>query len=167
MRLVSDLEQAEAAVASLLARVPGVPRALQLAGLAAAGVGGLLGRRICVRLAGRAQPVPHPVEPGWHDLMPVAGLAGSRLVRQSAGDVRLVVIRDGDQVRVLADRCSHRSGPLSEGTLDDGCLRCPWHGSVFRVADGTVAHGPATAPQAAFQTRISDGIIQVWLPGAG
>ena len=38
------------------------------------------------------------------------------------------------------------SGPLSEGDLNDGCLACPWHGSAFRIADGTVAHGPATAP---------------------
>jgi nitrite reductase/ring-hydroxylating ferredoxin subunit len=29
-----------------------------------------------------------------------------------------------------------------------GCLACPWHGSAFRIADGSVARGPATAPHA-------------------
>jgi hypothetical protein len=68
---------------------------------------------------------------------------------------------------VDADRCSHLSGPLSEGDYRDGCLSCPWHGSTFRVSDGTVARGPATAPQPAFRTRITGGTLQACLPGAG
>jgi nitrite reductase/ring-hydroxylating ferredoxin subunit len=59
------------------------------------------------------------------------------------------------------------SGPLSDGELADGCLTCPWHGSVFRVADGTVVRGPATAPQPAFEVRETDGAIQVCLLDAG
>jgi nitrite reductase/ring-hydroxylating ferredoxin subunit len=77
------------------------------------------------------------------------------------------VIRDGDGIHVLACRCSHLSGPLPDGDYHDGCLTCPWHGSTFRVADGTVARGPATAPQPAFISRAADGILQACLPGAG
>lgn len=29
------------------------------------------------------------------------------------------------------DRCSHREAQLSRGTLDHGCLRCPYHGWLF------------------------------------
>jgi len=83
-----------------------------------------------------------------------------------------VAVRSGGEVRVLADRCSHLSGPLSEGELagrdlDGGCLTCPWHGSMFRVEDGSVARGPATAPQPAFQVREVGGALQIMLPGAG
>ena len=67
---------------------------------------------------------------------------------------------------MLAERCSHLSGPLSEGKLAGGCLTCPWHGSMFRIADGAVLHGPATAPQPVFQARVTGGVIQVCLPGA-
>jgi nitrite reductase/ring-hydroxylating ferredoxin subunit len=42
-----------------------------------------------------------------------------------------------------------------------------WHGSVFRITDGSVARGPATAPQPAFDVREANGAIQVCLPGAG
>jgi hypothetical protein len=59
--------------ASLLARRPAAGRLLRLAGLAAAGLGGLLGGHLSFRLAAganHAEPVPHLVEPGWHDLMP-------------------------------------------------------------------------------------------------
>jgi Rieske [2Fe-2S] domain len=63
--------------------------------------------------------------------------------------------------------CSHLSAPLSDGEFADGCVTCPWHGSMFRLADGSVARGPATAPQPTFRTRVRDGILQVCLPGAG
>lgn len=99
--------------------------------------------------------------------MPAAALADRSPVKRMLGDVPVVVVRDGRQVHVLAERCSHLSGPLSEAELADGCLTCPWHGSVFRVRDGTVVHGPATAPQPVFQARVTCGIIQVCLPGAG
>jgi nitrite reductase/ring-hydroxylating ferredoxin subunit len=149
--------------------VPARARALRLAGLAAVGAGGFLGGHIAYRQSGganQAEPVPHLVQPGWHDLMPLDELDGTP-VKRLLGDVPVVVIRDGERVHVLADRCSHLSGPLSEGDYQDGCLTCPWHGSTFRVADGSVARGPATAPQPAFSTRVTGGILQVCLPGAG
>ena len=156
--------------ASLLTRKPAASRALRLAGLAAVTVGGLLGGHISFRLSGganQAEPVPHLVEPGWHDLMPAAGLGDGEPVRATLGEVPMVVIRDGRAVHVLAGRCSHLSGPLWDGGLDAGCLTCPWHGSAFRIADGAVARGPATAPQPVLRTRVRDGMIQVCLPGAG
>jgi nitrite reductase/ring-hydroxylating ferredoxin subunit len=157
-------------LASLVTRAEPRSRALRLAGLAVAGVSGLLGGHISFRLAGganQAEPVPHLVEPGWHDLMPAAALADRKPVKRMLGDVPVVVIRDDRQVHVLAERCSHLSGPLSDGELAGDCLTCPWHGSVFRISDGTVMRGPATAPQPVFQVRVTGGIIQVCLPGAG
>ena len=156
--------------ASLLARTPRAGRGLRLAGLAAAGLGGVLGGHISFRLAGganHAEHVPHVIEPGWHHLAALADLPEGKPVRKMVGEVPVVAVRTGDQVQVLADRCSHMSGPLSDGQLADGCLTCPWHGSVFRLADGCVARGPATAPQPAFQARVVGETVQVCLPGAG
>jgi nitrite reductase/ring-hydroxylating ferredoxin subunit len=156
--------------ASLITRAPRRSRALRFGGLAAVSIGGLLGGHISFRLSGganQAEPVPHLVEPGWHDLITSTELPDGRPVRAMLGEVPVVVIRDGEQVHVLADRCSHLSGPLSGSDLDDGCLRCPWHGSVFRITDGSVARGPATAPQPVFDTRVRDGVVEVRLPGAG
>jgi nitrite reductase/ring-hydroxylating ferredoxin subunit len=156
--------------ASLVPRDPRLSRALRLTGLAAVSVSGLLGGHISFRLAGganHAEEVPHLVKPGWQYLMAAADLPEGKAVRQILGEVPVVAIRTNGSIRVLADRCSHMSGPLSDGELADGCLTCPWHGSVFRIADGSVARGPATAPQPAFEVREADGAIQVCLPGAG
>ena len=143
---------------------------LRLGGLAAVSGAGLLGGHLAFRLAGganHAEEVPHLVQPGWHYLMRAADVPDGMPVRQMLGEVPVVVVRVNGVVRVLADRCSHMSGPLSGGDLDGGGLTCPWHGSSFRVADGSVGRGPATAPQPVFQVREVGGALQVMLPGAG
>ena len=145
-------------------------RILRFAGLAAAGTGGLLGGHISFRLAGgvnHAEAVPHLVEPGWHDVAAVESLPADRPARVLLGEVPLLVVADGERFHVLAERCSHLSGPLSDGDLGDGCVTCPWHGSIFRLADGSVARGVATAPQPVLRTRTRDGVLQVCLPDAG
>ncbi|WP_329245188.1 Rieske (2Fe-2S) protein [Actinoallomurus sp. NBC_01490] len=156
--------------ASLLARTPARRRALRYAGLGVASIGALLGGRLSFRQAGgvnHAEPVPHLVEPGWHDLGTLNDLPDGRPVRRMLGEVPLLVLRRGEDADVLADRCSHLSGPLSDGEISDGCVTCPWHGSVFRLSDGSVARGPATAPQPVFETEVRDGVLRVRLPGAG
>jgi len=167
---------------SLVARArqrTGLGKALGYAGLAAVALASMLGGDISYRQAGganHAEEVPHLVTPGWQDLMPLADLTQGEPARAMLGEVPVVAVRDGQEVHVLANKCSHMSGPLNEGTLSDGeltgdrtdrCVTCPWHGSVFRLRDGAVVHGPATADQPVFQTRIQEGIVQVCLPGAG
>ncbi len=83
----------------------------------------------------------------------------------SAGRVRVVVVKTDepqpDTTRVLADRCSHRGGPLSEGRLVDGCVECPWHGSRFDPATGGVRRGPATSAQPTYEVRTDDSGIEI------
>ena len=155
---------------SLLSRSQRTSRGLRLAGLAALATGGLLGGHLSFRLAGganHAEAVPHLIEPGWRSLTAVNDLPDGKPVRMLLGEVPVLAVRDGSQVHVLADRCSHMSGPLSDGDLGDGCVTCPWHGSSFRLSDGKVVRGPATAPQPAFESRVADGMLEVRLPGAG
>lgn len=59
---------------------------------------------------------------------------------------RIVATRVDGRVCAFDDRCPHLGGPLSEGSRTETHLRCPWHGSEFRLTDGAVLHGPATAP---------------------
>jgi nitrite reductase/ring-hydroxylating ferredoxin subunit len=62
------------------------------------------------------------------------------------GDRRVVLARTEDGVVAFDDRCTHRGGPLSDGTLACGTVQCPWHGSQFDVRTGQPVHGPAEAP---------------------
>ncbi|MER6574671.1 Rieske 2Fe-2S domain-containing protein [Nonomuraea sp. NPDC001023] len=158
--------------ASLVARLRGAERAgrvLSYVGLGLGGLGGYLGGHMAYRQAAGANHAPqvaHLVPLGWHDLCPLKDLPDGRPVARRLGYIQLFVLRQGDGVTVLADRCPHLAGPLHQGRLvmEDGeaCVVCPWHSSTFRLADGSVKHGPATAPAPMFETRIRrDGTIQV------
>ncbi|MFC5258471.1 Rieske 2Fe-2S domain-containing protein [Streptomyces cinereospinus] len=156
--------------ASLACRVKGretAGRTYGFLGLTAVGVGGMLGGHLAYHQAAganHAEEVPQVVTAGWHRIGPVAGFPAGRPVRRAVDDVPVLVVREtGGTVHALAERCSHLAGPLSEGTVADGCVRCPWHGSVFRLSDGRNVRGPATAPQPAFDARITDGHVEVRL----
>ncbi|MFF5884848.1 Rieske 2Fe-2S domain-containing protein [Streptomyces sp. NPDC012589] len=156
--------------ASLVSRVRGrsrAGRAYGFLGLTAVGVGGMLGGHLAYRQASganHAEEVPHVVRAGWHRVGTVDEFPAGRPVRRAVDDVPVLVVREtGGTFHALAERCSHQAGPLSEGTVADGCVRCPWHGSVFRLSDGWNVRGPATAPQPAFDTRVLDGHVEIRL----
>jgi nitrite reductase/ring-hydroxylating ferredoxin subunit len=75
--------------------------------------------------------------------------------------VPLFLLRRGDTVFAMHDRCTHRGGPLHRGKLEGDAIVCPWHGSCFRVDDGGIERGPATAPQPSYLARIHEGKIEV------
>jgi nitrite reductase/ring-hydroxylating ferredoxin subunit/uncharacterized membrane protein len=83
------------------------------------------------------------------------------LATADAGGVPVVLLRRGDRILALAATCSHLGGPLGEGRLEGDTVRCPWHGSRFALADGSVVDGPATYPQPCFETRVRDGRVEV------
>jgi nitrite reductase/ring-hydroxylating ferredoxin subunit/uncharacterized membrane protein len=150
---------------SLTARARGRPRYGQVlsgGGLVMATAGSYLGGHLALRLgagASHAEPVSHLSGLGWHDLCELDELPDRRPVRRQLGYLSLLVYRQGGEVNVLSDRCSHLGGPLHQGRIvverGTACVACPWHGSTFAIADGTVVHGPATARQPAFETRVT------------
>ena len=141
---------------------------ISVAGVAAVTVGGYLGGHLTYRRSvgtNRTVDIAAPAE--WTDTSSGAS---------SQPDVDVVTL-DGADILVdtptgdgIAGRCSHAGGPLAEGELErDGagaCVTCPWHGSRFRFADGSVVHGPATSPQPTFATRRVEGGWQVRSPGS-
>jgi nitrite reductase/ring-hydroxylating ferredoxin subunit/uncharacterized membrane protein len=142
-------------------------RLLGLAGFTAAGLAAGVGGHLSYRWAAgvnHAEDVAHVTDTSWSALDRLELLPDGKPERREVGGTPVVVVRRGDRVDVLADTCSHLSGPLSEGSLDgsgdDACIVCPWHGSAFRLVDGSVRHGPATAPQPRFDVQIADGLVQ-------
>jgi len=158
--------------ASLVARLAGRHRngkMLSASGLVLASAGAYLGGHLALRLGAgvsHAEHIDHLAGLGWHDLCALDDLPDGHLARRQLGYLSLLTLRQGDAVHVLSDHCAHLGGPLHQGrvvTVDGSyCVTCPWHGSTFRVSDGTVVHGPATARQPTFESRISpSGQVQV------
>jgi len=142
----------------------GCGRVLSASGLAVATIGSYLGGHLAHRLgagASHAEQISHLSRLGWHDVCGLGELPERHPVRRQLGYVSLLVYRQGSTVNVLSDRCSHLGGPLHQGRimLERGtvCVTCPWHGSTFATMDGAVVHGPATARQPSFETRVTRG----------
>lgn len=127
---------------------------LGLAGATAATAGGFLGAHLSFgRGAGVNRSITAPAADGWTDVE-VSGVLNDQTPTLAHLDGEpLAAVETGGGPTALFARCSHLGGPLEEGDLVDGCIRCPWHGSQFRLHDGAVARGPATATQPAYELR--------------
>ena len=88
-------------------------------------------------------------------------LADGQMRCVEADGTAVMVARAGGSLYALSNHCSHRGGPLHEGTLDDTSVTCPWHHSVFDLRDGALIHGPAAYPQPAWDARVREGRIEV------
>jgi nitrite reductase/ring-hydroxylating ferredoxin subunit len=54
----------------------------------------------------------------------------------------VVLVRRGDKVTALENRCPHAGAPLSEGFLEGCQLTCSWHGWTFDVDTGISVDDP-------------------------
>ncbi|HET7037360.1 MAG TPA: Rieske 2Fe-2S domain-containing protein [Thermomicrobiaceae bacterium] len=73
----------------------------------------------------------------------------------------IALFRQPGRVYAIDNTCPHMGCPLSEGTVAGGSVTCPCHGSRFRLADGALEEGPATAPVPAYDVREREGKIEV------
>jgi nitrite reductase/ring-hydroxylating ferredoxin subunit/uncharacterized membrane protein len=100
----------------------------------------------------------------WTPVLAEAELAEGSMKSVRAGNVQVMLARQNGAVYALAEQCAHLGGPLSEGTLERESVICPWHGSRFKLADGSLVHGPSCYAQPAYETRVRNGQIELRQP---
>jgi nitrite reductase/ring-hydroxylating ferredoxin subunit/uncharacterized membrane protein len=158
--------------ASLVARLRGRSgRALSYAGLSVAGLGAYLGGHLAyARAAGvnQAAPLLVRIPEDWTSVGSLASMPEGKPFVRTVSDVPVLFYRLGDQVTAMLEACGHETGPLGEGSVvgsgSDACVVCPWHGSVFRLRDGVVVHGPAASDQPLLRVQVADGMVSVSQP---
>jgi nitrite reductase/ring-hydroxylating ferredoxin subunit/uncharacterized membrane protein len=97
----------------------------------------------------------------WTAVMDKGDLKEDLPRRVMVSGTNVFLLRRGETIHALANRCTHRGGPLHKGRVDEASVTCPWHLSSFRLQDGSVIRGPATAPQPAYQVRVREGKIEI------
>src|SRR6266571_654519 len=88
-------------------------------------------------------------------------LAVGKLTRVDAAGIPAVLLKEGKTIYAIGATCTHLAGPLDEGTVENGIVQCPWHGSRFCMKDGSVVNGPAVYAQPTFAVRVRDGKIEL------
>jgi nitrite reductase/ring-hydroxylating ferredoxin subunit len=151
--------------ASLVARRNGNRgrgKLLGLAGMGALTVGGHLGGHLSYSKGVGVDQTTFEERPTeWRRALADAELADGDRQLVDVDGVAVVVGREQGRLYALANRCCHRGGPLHRGTVADGEITCPWHGSTFRVDDGSVVRGPAAYPQPVYDVQVRDGEVEV------
>jgi nitrite reductase/ring-hydroxylating ferredoxin subunit len=79
-----------------------------------------------------------------------------------AGKERLAVARIGGKVYCFDNTCAHKGGPLGDGTVDDGQIRCPWHAYRYNAATGQCSTDPSLKIST-YKVVLKDGEIFVEL----
>jgi nitrite reductase/ring-hydroxylating ferredoxin subunit len=164
-------------VGSLVARGRGrgaLGRVLSYAGLGVAGGSAAIGGHMSyAQSAGVSHSATsaRALTTEWIDLGPLDDLPEGRpALRTGKGRslaVPLAAVRRGARVDVFVAACSHLSGPLDEGTIEDvrgeQCLVCPLHGSAFDLETGQPRRGPSANSQEKLEVRMEAGRVMARL----
>ncbi|MFL6023751.1 MAG: thiamine pyrophosphate-binding protein [Marmoricola sp.] len=93
----------------------------------------------------------------WHRVEP-ADLPDEGRVTTSVVDGRSVALtRCAGKLGALENRCPHQGGPVGEGSIENGWLRCPWHGYDYDPASGQPPAGFSDAVAAYGVEEREDG----------
>ena len=133
-----------------------------LAGAGVLSVTGYLGGHLAYALGVGVDTTAFESGPeDWTRVAASDEVAAGTSTQVTAEGVAILLARHDGRLSAMADRCTHRGAPLSDGDIADGCVVCPWHNSAFSLDDGRVIRGPATRPQPSYEVKDEGGAIFV------
>ncbi len=104
----------------------------------------------------------HP-EVNWHKVAELDDLPEGRVKTVTVGRRSLALTHYQGAYGALSNACPHQGGPLGEGSIEHGWLRCPWHGYDYNPLDGSPPEGFSDMP-GCYQTEVRSDGVYVALP---
>ena len=89
--------------------------------------------------------------------VPLAQLPDGGKVLGRVGEEQVLLARSGADVFAVGAHCIHYHGPLADGLVVDGTVRCPWHHACFDLRTGEALRAPAFSPLETWSTEQRDG----------
>ena len=133
-------------------------------GYALGAVGAYLGGHLVYNERIGVNHAPEKLPQKFIPLLNESELSEGKMCKADADGVPVLVVKRAGRIFVMAEKCSHLGGPLSEGKFDGETVTCPWHGSTFAIEDGRVVTGPSTYRQPCFEVRVRDGQVEARAP---
>ena len=98
-----------------------------------------------------------------HRICALSELVDGAAVKFEVGRNTVAVVRIGERVYAIGNRCSHADIALSDGEVDCDTkeLECPRHGSAFSLETGKPNTLPATQPVPVFVAEVRGGDVFV------
>ena len=98
----------------------------------------------------------------WIPVGKASDFAEGKVNALSVGEKQVALVRQRGALSALDGRCPHQGGPLGEGNICEGALRCPWHGYDFELKTGK-GRGNEHAVEA-LKVREENGHVEIALP---
>ena len=87
-----------------------------------------------------------PAGPDLSKGIDLVSLPNDGMLLGHVGEDEVLLVRSRDGVFALSPHCTHYHGPLAEGLVVDGTIRCPWHHACFDLRSGEALRAPAFEP---------------------
>jgi nitrite reductase/ring-hydroxylating ferredoxin subunit len=107
-------------------------------------------------------PFARAADAGFVDVCAWGELPSGQPVARDVRGRSLLLFRDGTQVSCVANACAHLGMPLDDGEVEDGVLRCPYHGFRYRLDTGECLDVPEVQ-LVVHAVRVRDGRVAVKL----
>ncbi len=77
-----------------------------------------------------------PDELIWKKALELGELEEGRVRSVTCGRLTVCMTHHAGKISAVQNACPHQGGPLGEGSIENGLLRCPWHGWDFNPHGG-------------------------------
>ena len=99
----------------------------------------------------------------WHRVLGLEDLPEGRVTSATVGRRELAVTHFKGDYGVLDNRCPHQGGPLAQGSIEKGWLRCPWHGYDYDPLTGEPPP-PSNDCPASYAVEVREDGVYALLP---
>jgi NADPH-dependent 2,4-dienoyl-CoA reductase/sulfur reductase-like enzyme/nitrite reductase/ring-hydroxylating ferredoxin subunit len=108
-----------------------------------------------------AEETTKPTGPDFTQGIALASLSEGGMLVGHVGDEDVLLVRSNAGIFALSPHCTHYHGPLAEGLVVGGTIRCPWHHACFDLHSGEALRAPAFEPLGRWKVEQEDGSIFV------
>ncbi|MEL6344795.1 MAG: Rieske (2Fe-2S) protein [Myxococcota bacterium] len=134
-------------------------------GISSGGIssGGISSGGVIVGGSNKMEP-PKDVTPpdGFEVVLHKDALKPGEITEVIIGGTAIAVANVAGTYRAISNACPHAGGPLGEGTLEGGAVRCPYHGWTYDLESGACKTNPDVRVQT-YEVRVERDAVCVRL----
>jgi NADPH-dependent 2,4-dienoyl-CoA reductase/sulfur reductase-like enzyme/nitrite reductase/ring-hydroxylating ferredoxin subunit len=109
-------------------------------------------------MGGDTKPLQGPdLEKG----VPFGDLRDGEALLGHAHGAAVILVKEGDSLYATGASCTHYGGPLSEGLVVSGTVRCPWHHACFDLRTGEAVGAPALSPISCYEVVREGALVKL------
>ena len=108
-----------------------------------------------------AEENAEPTGPDFIKGIALASLPEDSMLVGHVGEEEVLLVRNSAGIFALSAHCTHYHGPLADGLVVGGTIRCPWHHACFDLRSGEALRAPAFEPLTCWKVEQQDSRIFV------